>query len=670
MHTAPPTGGGFREVARLAGILTLLVTALLLCFCSLLPTVLLLSFLFNAVILGSSLFATLAQEREKRTIDALRLTQLSSLDILMLKSRRELRTWAKGNTLLLGLMLLAGWLGGEPMGWVFTGAVALAAGGLLSIALALAVSTRSETTSSAVVSGWVTKGVWLAGLPLLDYVVEAVLVLKEPTYLFRYLDPAWVAWRVTEASFFEVGGLSMLGLWVGAVATVVLAGLAVLQSSRLIDASFEVAGSLEDRHRHSAYERSYPFSLEKNPFFVRELAWQMRTGAGRWPGYAVFITLFLAPFLYGVAQNQRGHQPQTVKIVREDVMRNPSVPSKASATSESLKVSSHDQACFSRPPELLTRAHSGLCLSKLMGLPAARQSSGHDLGYKTVMTAGGHLERVSEVAFHEQSEVRTRKRSSDGEMRGSYRHHQSYFHYELGRGLLTGLLLTVIYLFVRGGAFMAGSITGEKERRAWDQIALTGVSAETFVSGKLAAVLSFPLRQMLMATPVLALFAAYGVLSWFQLGLVMTMLSACFIAAGALGIATSTLSTTSHQAQGRALGAAAAILVLPLFCGFATWPLLMLTLVVLFSKTRLSAGSYILFSGGSLLAVLVGGAAVSPVGAVLTLSGSGIAKSNIAWALGGASGVLLWSALSMLGFAAMFYLAAVRNLESGGSVKV
>ena len=77
-HITPsPGGGGFREASKLGGMIVLLGLALLLCFCSLLPAALLLSFVFNALVLGSSLFATMAQEREKRTIDALRLTQLS-----------------------------------------------------------------------------------------------------------------------------------------------------------------------------------------------------------------------------------------------------------------------------------------------------------------------------------------------------------------------------------------------------------------------------------------------------------------------------------------------------------------------------------------------------------------------------------------------------------------
>jgi hypothetical protein len=156
-HYRPSPGGGIPGGAVRLGVLVLF-SLLVFCFCSLLPAVLLASFVFNALILGSGLFATLAQEREKRTIDALRLTQLSSLDILLLKSHGELRRWALGNAAFLALTVGAAWHGSDPMEWALAGGLALAAGGLLSIALALAVSTRSETTSSAVVGGWVCKG--------------------------------------------------------------------------------------------------------------------------------------------------------------------------------------------------------------------------------------------------------------------------------------------------------------------------------------------------------------------------------------------------------------------------------------------------------------------------------------------------------------------------------
>lgn len=673
MHTTPPRGGGgFRDAAKWGWLIALLGFSSLLCFCTLLPAALLLSFVFNALVLGGSLFAALAQEREKRTIDALRLTQLSSLDILFLKSRVELRGWAKGNAVLMGLMLAAGVIGGEPLLWVISGGVALAAGGLLSIALALAVSTRSDTTSSAVVSGWLCKGAWLAGLPLLDQVVEAVFVTDSPVHFFRYLDPAWVAMRVGEASFFEVSGLSLAGLWMGILATVAVAGLAVLQSSRLIDSSFEAAASLEDRNRHSAYAKNFPMGLHENPFFVRELAWQMRSGAGRWPGYAVFVTLFLAPFLYGVAQGQKGHDTTPVKVVRQDLLVETSgEPVVGHSTNPEDGPASY--VCLPSPETPVARPHSRLCLSRAMGLPVDG-FSGCAPGYRSVVNSMGRVEQVSETTLERMNNQETSSMGESSFTGGFNRSSEysaygqrSYLEYELGRGLMTGLLLTIIYLFVRGGAFMAGCITGEKERRAWDQIALTGVDPETFVGGKLLAVLAFPMKQMLVATPVLVLFAAYGVLTPMQLIAVVGLLMACFTAAGTLGMAASTWSKSSHEAQGLSLGTAAGLLLLPL--NSMGWLLLTGGLIALVARTKLSNAGRFVAAGSVLTVAAVGGPAFSPVASVMSLFGSEMASNSPVFAAAGPTGALLWSALSMASVAGLFYLAAVRGLETGGSVK-
>ncbi len=669
--STPPHGGGARIATSVGALIALVFLSVILCFCSLFPAAVFLSFVFNAVFLGSSLFATLAQEREKRTIDALRLTQLSSYDILWLKSHRERSAWLKGNVLLTGFMLLAGLQADIPALWVLSGAAAMAAGGRLSIALALAVSTRSETTSSAVVSGWITKGVWLVGLPLLDKVVEAVFVTSSPVAFFRYLDPAWVALKVSEGSFFELSGLTLVSLWLGIVASLVISGVAIWQSSRMIDSSFESAATLEDRNRHSAYSKSYPLNLHNNAFFVREMAWQMRSGAGRWPGYAVFLTLFLAPFLYGVAQSQKTQQVKPTRVIRGEVLQQivqapPSVPSNFSF--EPTEKPGDGHGCFepAEAPVIRHKYHRGFCISRVMGLPVNYPVYVQP-GEVSIVTPNGGIAQVPKAEVEPErgnSRSRTEMSRADGVNTSI---HRSVLEFELGRGLLTGLLLTIIYLFVRGGAFMAGSVTGEKERRAWDQIALTGLTPESYVVGKLAAVLAFPIKQMLVAAPALTLFVAFGVMSPLQGILVLAMLLASFVAAGTLGVATSTLQPTSHQAQGAALGMSAGLLLLPM--SPLGWVFLLLGGSVLIAKARLSAGGSFLALGTLLVCGLVGGSMVSPLASVMAMCGSSIGAGSIIHTIGGVSGGLLWSALSMAFFGGLFYRVAVAGLEDGGSVR-
>ncbi|MCA9779702.1 MAG: hypothetical protein KC800_23400, partial [Candidatus Eremiobacteraeota bacterium] len=339
------------------------------CFCSLLPLVLLGSLLFNALFLGAGLFSSLAQEREKRTIDALRLTQLTSLDILRYKALGEFRAWRAANIAFIVLSGAAAWYAGSPIVWALAGSAALACGGLLSMALALAVSTRCETTSSAVVTGWVTKGVWLVGMPILDYVVEAVLVLNKDLNFFSYVDPAWIFANVVSAVTYETSAWSVVGVLLGGLVTVALAAGLVWQSSRLIDSSFESAATLDDRNRHSVYGKKFAFNLQNNPFMVRELAWQIRTGAGSWPGYAVFVTLFLAPFLYGLAQQHKAQEVKPVKIVRQSVS-NPIVSGQKIEVVQHGQTDRYGRTSYApQTPQPEIRYHSHLCLSQMMGLP-------------------------------------------------------------------------------------------------------------------------------------------------------------------------------------------------------------------------------------------------------------------------------------------------------------
>lgn len=656
------------------GVVFLLFGATLLCFCSLLPAALFLSFLFNGLWLGSRLFATMAQEREKRTIDALRLTQLSSLDILYLKSRSELLTWARGNVLLLGLMIAAGLMAGDSAPWVLSGGLAMAAGGLLSIALALGVSTRSETTSTAVVSGWVSKGAWLVGLPLLDKVLEAVFVLDGPVHFASYLDPAWIAYHVGQASFFELNGLPIVGLWLGTLATVGAAGMGVLWSARLIDSSFENAANLEDRTRHAAYSQTFPCGLSANPFFIRELAWQLRSGAGRWPGYAVFLTLFLAPFLYGLAQNQKGHDVQEIKVVRQDILPVAQPAPFFSSKIEPLKFQGNpDEALPSKEaPDWspMPRRHNHICLSKMMGLPVYHAGSyrpTYPESSRTIVTATGKVEQVSLETFEQFQSAQKRPGTTASAFNDLAAGPGSMLEYELGRGLLSGLLLTIIYLFVRGGAFMAGSVTGEKERRAWDQIALTGVTPQTYISGKLAAVLAFPMRQMLMASPVLGLFALFGVITPLQLVLVMGLLVSSFAAASTLGIAASTLRPTSHEAQGTALVFSAALLVMPMTTTGSS--LLGALLAGLVFKTSMSGLMKVRLLTGGLLGIVIAGCAMTPLASIMTMCGSTYGHSSLIWDVFGVSGMLLASTAWMAGLACLFYQVALSGLEDGGSVR-
>jgi len=621
--------------------------------------------------MGSSLFSALAQEREKRTIDALRLTQLTSMEILLYKSFQELRAWKVANGIFLVLAGLGALWSGSPFLWAVGGAATLACGGLLAIALALTVSTRCDTTSSAVVTGWVTKGVWLVGLPVLDYVIEAVLVLNRDLNLFSYLDPAWVYGTVVNALIFETSGWSLAALLLGGLGSLLVAYLSLRHSSHLIDTSFESAATLDDRARHSAYNRNFPLGLHKNPFMVREMAWQMRSGAGAWPGYAVFLTLFLAPFLYGLAQQHKSQESASVKVVRHSVAQ--SVPQPVgSQLSSHHSASSRGDLASSRgvvAERSDVRLHGCLCLSRELGLPVpvrAHIDQGFvpSQGERIVIDSEGKVTKVSERSAGLMVERASSERND-----GGAKISRSYFETELDRGLLTGLLLTLCYLFIRGGAFMSGAVTGEKERRAWDQIALTGATPESYLTGKFMGVLYFPLKQLLLASPVLVLFALFGGVSLMEVLIIVPLLVVCFLTAGSLGLLASATQPTSHQAQGTALLAGAGVLLAPLLP--QGWLIAGLLAYFFLGRASMDIVERLLAAGSVAVWVALFGATASPISGFMRACGcTGFGSVRVLSESLPASAMLLvgLASMALLGYGA--YLLAVRSLEQGGSVRV
>lgn len=651
-----------RQIAAAIGVAGLFF-ATLLCFCSLQPFVLLLSFLFNALFLGSSLFSALAQEREKRTIDALRLTQLSSQDILLYKSHWELKWWRRCNLVFLLLGAASAWWAASPVIWALVGAAAMAASGLLSIALALAVSTRSETTSSAVVNGWISKGVWLVGLPLLDYVIEAVLVLQRDLHFFSYLDPAWLFHALVNATIYKTETWSLVPIGVGAVASVLLARLMLFRSARLIDSSFESVATLEDRERHRVYRKRFAFGLERNPFMVRELAWQMRSGAGAWPGYAVFVTLFLAPLLYGAAQQGKVREHEPVRVVRESVTM-AEVEKPVPSTSQNASFSHvHKRHNHGEPP-VEFRCHGGLCVSQMMGLPVPRPSNPFgDSRNVLVKRADGSVALLSE---HEAAAVTAPPRDWNGNGLSSQNVGERLSR-ELDRGLLTGLVLTILYLFIRGAAFMAGAVTSERERRAWDQLALTGVTPQTYLGGKLLGVLYYPMRQLVLTSPLLLLFAVVGEVPMVEMLFVIPLLAVSFLTAASLGLLTSSTEMTSHQAQGKALILALAILLCPMMPG-AVLLTVMAALYALQGTATTTCEKFALSLWSGFWVALCG-SAVSPLAVAMKVCGvSTFGPLIVVGGLPSGSSLLV----SLLSLTCMTVLAgrlAITTMSDGGSVK-
>lgn len=563
--------------------------------------------LMCAILVGNSTLGALTSEREKKTLDCLRLTQLTANQVLFGKLRPELTTLgrillAMGPTVLLTSAfsdagLIRGFL-----------ALAIATmAGLLSSVYGLFLSSMFDSTSRAVVAGWVSKAVWLLLTPVLDTIGAAIVVSKNPLPVFDQFNPLAAVWvlAVPEATtglrsalpflFLMVSGLACLAMWVSA--------------ARRFDSGMVSAASLTDRRVHTLYRKgwgpawlqaSFP-GLKNNPSFLRELTLQLRSGAGRWPGYAVFVVLFLAPFLYAqswavkdaVSEELTRPQRPVVTVVAPTavavapVAGEPGVPS----TQQSVHLSVGGT-------RLVLHGHTGvmcmrLTLNQLAGVPLPPHSLAKvtETSPLTSYSHGGNdAPGPTAVPMTEDEQVRLglqrpEPNAAEPVSELGQIHQSRVRQSSLALGVSGAVVLLLLYLAIRCSGFLATAVTSEKDRRSWEDLALTGISPEKALSGKLMGALMMPLVQMTVAFPVLLFFSWSGTLGLFEVAGLYVYAVVLAVAAGLLGLWSSANSPTSHEAHARAL-----MLVL---VGFTALPLLVSSL------------GGILAAGGLLLALVM-----------------------------------------------------------------
>lgn len=577
-----------------AGVVLLLLTGVLLragwCSCTL--------FALNSwaligaavLLLGNRTFGVLAEEKEKKTLDCLRLTQLSASQLFLFKLRPEFRSLVR---LLAGLspaVLLSAHFSESGLLAGFGVLLIAALGGILSIVLSLFVSSLASSTSRAVVHGWTLKACWLLLTPVLDLVVSAVTVSTERYPVFDAFNPFAAAWPllVPEA---QTGIREHLAL-----AFLLLAGpLAAWMwwvAARRYESGLTAAPTLTDRHVHQIYKKTPNFvpswlGVNENPVFMRELASQLRSGAGKWPGYAVFVTLFLAPFLYSQSWNvRRSMEVEQGTQLRLQASQNQE-PTNAVETAGNPEQSAVQSQPFVRlhswdGTELRLKGHTATACLRMklyaglhVPLPASQvvkveyenplaQVDITDNSSAPIDRPGPREVRLtdSEASVYgvaNPNEATTNTALSMDTLAQIRRH-------SLTQGLLGCLVLLSLYLGVRCSGFLANAVTAECDRRSWTDLALTGISPAQVLHGKLAGTLLMPVIQLLVASPSLLLFVLAGAIT--PLGALQLVGYAALLAvtAGMIGFWASSASPNSHSAHGLALASVISWLVIsPVF---------------------------------------------------------------------------------------------------------
>lgn len=548
-------------------LLTALILLMGVCGCTAFTMVSALLLTAMALLVGNRGFGALTAEREKKTLDSLRLTQWSANQILFHKVRGEMLL---GLSVLAGLtpaLFFTGWWSGYG---ILTAAkiwMLAAATGVLSTAFGIFISSLFETTSRAIVAGWVGKGIWLLLTPVADAVTSAVLVQDGAPNAFRLLNPFATLWNLSIPEGSQ--GLAAASGWASPLLMLVLAaGLWRFTAARF-DAGLPFGSALNDRRVHGVYRSGWswlPKTLSENPFFMRDFALQLRQGAGRWPGYGVFLVLFMAPLLYAHSYAAKSHLDRVTsqpKIRPVHVSHSSSANESFPHTSVTPGMNRTSTEFYAGTTRLVLIGHSGhACLRmmahSLVGAPLPADQ------LKVVVTSPYRSSDGPKVLVDSNTDPVAQKLTGAAHVTRSTSHLgsttrlPSRMRDRVTRvGLGGTVFLLLIYLAIRCSGFLTTAVTGERDRKSWEDLALTGAGADQAMTGKLGAALTMPLIQMSFAFPVLLFFVLGGKLGIGELlGMYVYAVSLALVA-GSVGLFASAFAGSSHAANAWCLGAVA-----------------------------------------------------------------------------------------------------------------
>jgi hypothetical protein len=642
------------------------------------------------LLLGNRSFGVLAEEKEKKTLDCLRLTQLSPSALFYYKLSPEFRSLIR---LLVCSAPAVLWSSSLTSSGLAAGAGVLgiaALGGAMSIICSLFVSSLAPSTSRAVVQGWTLKACWLLLTPIFDLVVSAVTVTTQRYPVFDAVNPFAAAWQIVVPQS-EMGLRQYLPL-AFAVLGSLLCVVMWMVAARRYELGLTAAPSLTDRKVHRLY-RQTPWwvpgflGVKDNPVFLRELAAQLRSGAGKWPGYAVFVTLFLAPFLYSQSWSVRRSSeferqrvaPLRASTNQPEPQLNPDViensPVTAPVNSVVLNSSNGVEQFVLKGHTNCACMRMALYESMRVPLPAGEvfKVVVHDPNQEAPITSASgdpqHRPGPAEEALTVEDARRfgVSSLAPDVDTTNLTPETLEDIHKKsMGQGLLGCLVLLSLYLCVRCSGFLSNAVTSECDRRSWTDLALTGVEPGQVLRGKTAGTLLMPAIQLLVAAPSLLLFVNAGALTPMAMVQLVSYALLLMVTAGLLGFWASSASTTSHSAQGLALAAT------------VSW------LVVTPVLTGADAAGYLLYVFGALAAfslltrrhrgvalgwgMLCGATVLSPLGLSPWTCLPATVMTQLDRVVVNAPPEMVWVSgmLSLMGLAMVCYYSTLANLQQPG----
>jgi hypothetical protein len=596
-------------IALILALPSLLLRLMGICSCTVFALAGLAIIALSTLLIGTQALFSISRERENKTFDSLRLTSLSASDVITGKLYPEflallrLLAFAAPTIILLGGTSEYGIGGGIAVLWISL------LSGIFSLLAGFVLSSLCRTTSQAVIMGITLKLAWLLAAPLLDMVMAALFISRTPPPFFSSINPLVALysillpegmkglWVLLPWSFFSLTPIALFALWHAAEKIYDRGGPQWVYGQRKAHGLFVHGwGPGWLKEAHPAFSRWL-----SNPAFLKEISLQMLRGAGRLPGYLVFIALFMAPYLYarswGIAETVNPHRKGAPSAAVVSLPRNFAGGQGAQEGGKRPVIRTQRGNFFTLQGHTLVGCMRWT-MYRALGIPLPARlvkersfRSSHDSwrqgdeGLTSSLTAA-------------KKELTVPLTRNDVQRLDSQ---------AMRWGLLGALWLLLFYIAIRGCCFTASSVTGEKERRTWEDLALSGLSPGDLLSGKLTGALIMPAIQMTVVFPMLLFFTFSDNLTIIEVISVYLYSLALLITSAMLGLWASATSKTTHDAHGKALGIVLICMFLvPLASPFLWCAALMAfpVLLILIVAERHDKRLFIAYSGISLALVL------------------------------------------------------------------
>lgn len=537
------------------------------CSCTLFTLTGVAAILLSVLLTGGSAYGSLSGEREKKTLDALRLTSLTPDEVMAGKLALEFQKLLMLMLAITPAIICTGAFSEYGIRGALLVIVISAFSGAFSILAGAVLSCICRSTSQSIILGWTLKLVWLLGAPLLDMVIAAVTVSKIPPPVFSSLNPLIAlisivipqaltgAWMILPWSFIILMPMVLLLLWSCACHIYSTGSFSLAYNQRKASGVFSKGWAPSQFITRLLPGTARWFS---NPAFLRELSLQIRHGAGRLPGYLVFIALFIAPYLYARSWGIAGYlspDQQRTQVMTETMGPNIKLPANPtdSADKSGTKVIRTPRGYYFTLKGHTLKGCLRMIMYSAAGIPLPKDRL-VDVTSSIIHYNYYNYNGSQSGAGDLQSELTTEREKGMLSSSLTYDVQRSIDTAAIKWGLTGAIWLLLLYIAIRGCCFTIAAVTGENERRTWEDLALSGFTPSQVLGGKLLASLALPIFQMTVVFPMMLFFVITGNLTLTDVISLYLYAIALFIFSGLLGLWASATLRTTHQAQGRALG--------------------------------------------------------------------------------------------------------------------